>query len=426
MNGKRTLRNPLFCALALAATTIFWGCSDDDSAHNNNIVGPDGGIDGALDGAAVDGAATDGHTDGALQPDGADFDGSAADADTPDAQTDPDGAVTSDWTIQTNNIMLEMTPAAIDAHPTDPNQIAVCPSSDEFMADFSVYHSTNGTVFTQTIITTFNGGMGFYGTPLGVYFDPADGQNVVAAFEPMPPDSFDDAVVHAWSTNGGSYYDRSFGSFTNPWPPDGLKFIDGAPSEVVWRSSNGFFFSTSLGEYNDRVEELYPTPNACDTISGYDVRTDDHDTVGIWCHSGTAHICNLIDDTCTDLVIAGDPEVTFLTFAPSNPDEIYLIVTDQNTGAIHVSHDGGSTVTWSADLDMQMIRVNPSNAQQACALSWQSPELHCTADGGTTWTNLSPPNLDPPYATLVRTFTWAADGAIWAVAHPGVIRHPPL
>ena len=322
--------------------------------------------------------------------------------------------------------MLEMTPAAIAAHPTDPDAVAVCPSSDEFMADFSVWHTTDGYTFQQTIITTFSGGMGFYGSPRGVHFDPADGANVVAAFEPTPPDNFDEAVVHAWSTNGGILYDRSYGSFTNPWPPDGLSFISGSPSEVVWRSGRSFFFSTSLGQYNDRVEDLASTPAGCDFISGYDVRSDDHNQVGVWCYNGSAFLCDLITDACTVLSVPNDPPVTFLTFAPDTPDTIFLVAGDTNSEALYTSTDGGATITWSADFRAHVIRVNPNDATQACALNKTQNLLSCTTDGGATWTDLSPPNLDPPYATYVRTFTWASDGAIWAVAHPGVIRHPGL
>ncbi len=51
---------------------------------------------------------------------------------------------------------------------------------------------------------------------------------------------------------------------------------------------------------------------------------------------------------------------------------------------------------------------------------------HCTGNGGVSWQVLDPPDLEPPYMTLVRGFTFASDGAIWAVGHPGMIYQPPL
>ena len=72
------------------------------------------------------------------------------------------------------------------------------------------------------------------------------------------------------------------------------------------------------------------------------------------------------------------------------------------------------------------LAVHPGDPQVACALSYLSGEFHCTTDGGVTWQDLAPPDLDPPHMTIVRNFTLGADGGIWALAWPGLIYHPPL
>jgi len=71
------------------------------------------------------------------------------------------------------------------------------------------------------------------------------------------------------------------------------------------------------------------------------------------------------------------------------------------------------------------LRVSPTDQLAACALAYANDALHCTADG-TSWQDITPPALDPPNATTVIAFTLAADSAVWAIAHPGLIRHPAL
>jgi hypothetical protein len=228
--------------------------------------------------------------------------------------------------------------------------------------------------------------------------------------------------VHAWSTTGGAMYDRSFDMFTNPWPADELRFVGGVTSVMVWRASNYFHISSSLGQWNDSVEQL-DVPAACGSVNSFDMAWDNHDQVVIRCSQGPAYVCLLSTDVCTEIPLAGSPSVRSVSFAPGDANWIYLLT---GSDEIFVSTDRGVSASSVYSFVGHEIRVSPANAQHACALSLTGGDFHCTANGGVSWQVLDPPNLELPFMTLVRGFNFASDGAIWAVGHPGVIYHPPL
>ncbi len=401
------MKTRMFAASCLLVG-LLWGsggCGDDDSQNNNST----------LDGGVVDASPTDGGQADAATTDGGQLDAAAADAST-------DGGVVASWVVKTSSMGLESSGALVAAHPTAPNTIALLREADDMFPNFEVYHTTNGTVFQPTVVMTFAATMGFYAYAVGLAFDPNNGNNVVAAVEPFPAPSMDEAVIHAWSSTGGTHYERSTSSFTNPWPPSELRFVGGTSSVVVWRASNYFHLSSSLGQYADSVEQL-SEPAGCGSIYGFDMASDNHDQVVIRCSSGPAYVCLFSTDVCTQIPLAGSPNVRYVTFAPGDPDRIYLLT---GTDEIFVSSDRGVSATSVHSFAGHEIRVSPANGQHACALSLTSGDFHCTPDGGTTWQVLDPPNLEPPFMTIIRGFTFAADGAIWAVAHPGMIYHPPL
>jgi hypothetical protein len=389
------------------------GCGDDDSGQNqNNTAGPDGG---GMDAAPGDGGQVD-----ATAGDGGQVDAAVADAAVADASTD--GGTASDWVVKASQLGLESTGVLVAAHPTAPNTIAVLREVDEMFPNFEIYLTSNGTVFTPSVVMSFVAPVGFYAYPMGLAFDPNDGDNLVAALEPFPPPTMGEDVIHAWSSTAGSLWDRSTSSFTNPWPADEVRFVGGTSSVVVWRASSYFHLSSSLGAFNDSVEQL-SEPTGCGQIYGFDMASDNHDQVVIRCSQGPAFVCVLSTDQCTQIPLAGAPDVRYVTFAPGDPDHIYLLTASDE---IFVSTDRGVSTTSVHSFSGHEIRVSPANPQHACALSSNGGDFHCTANGGSTWQVLDPPHLVLPGMTLIRGFTFASDGAIWAVAHPGVIYHAPL
>jgi hypothetical protein len=322
------------------------------------------------------------------------------------------------WQVKAVNPYLLTDPVRLAAHPSAAATLAALPAATEAEPNMVVYTTSDGLTWLPETIMSFTGSAGFFGTPLGLAYDPQAPTYLVAALEPVPPPSSGLAVVLAWSGDGGSSFSHPWDPWTQPWPPDDMRYVDGSPAELVWRAGASFFFESAHGTSFARSETLSPLPAGCSAVTGFDLPRDDHDTVAIWCTGGDAHQCDLLTGACTALPIGG--AVRALRYAPGDPSVIYALTTDR----IWRSADGGVSFNEAHVFSADQLAISAGNAQVACALDRGSHELRCTRDGGQTWMDLTPPLLQGPDPSEVLTLAFSADGSLWAVAHPGVIQHP--
>lgn len=310
----------------------------------------------------------------------------------------------------------------IAAHPTEADTVAGIEECQEWYPEFYVRVSRDGAEFVPVLVMTFTPTTGFIGWAHSIAFDLDDGRNLVAAMAGDPPSSPPEALVHAWSTDTGGSFSHSTTAFTDPWPADEMRFISGSPSEVVWRAGASFHFSSTLGASYDRTHTL-TLPTGCDEIMGFDVPSDDHDTVAIWCWSGTSHICDVTTSSCTDIPV--DVGIVFLTYAPSDPSRM-LLMSDCDCGfATFLSTDSGASTSRIYSFHGYKARFDPRDPDTFCLLHHLTGEFACTADMGESWRPMNT-TYDLPDASQLRDFDFAADGGIWGATLNEIVRHPPI
>ena len=338
-----------------------------------------------------------------------------------DVSGDPDEEDVPDpsWVLVTDTQSF----VKIAAHPTEPDTVAGIEDAMEWYPEFYVRVSTDGAEFVSGLVMTFTpSGTDFIGVAHSIAFDPEDGRNLVAAMAGTPPSSPIEAMVHAWSTDTGGAFTHSSTQFTDPWPPTEMRFISGSPSEVVWRAESTFHFSATLGETFDRTHTL-TLPAGCDSIMGFDVPSDDHDTVAIWCWSGTSHVCDVTTSACTDIPV--DVGIVFLTYAPSLPSKM-LLMSDCDCGfAIFLSTDSGASTDRIYSFEGYQAKFDPSDPATFCLHHHLTGEFECTTDDGESWHPMNPP-YDLPDVSILRDFDFAADGGLWGATLNEIVRHPPL
>ncbi|MFH2005509.1 MAG: hypothetical protein ABI333_02870 [bacterium] len=371
------------------------GCGDDSPHDQNNNTNDNQAADAGVSDASIDAG--------------------------PGADAGADAAVATGWVVTTDYVQPFM--PNIAAHPTDPSTVALLGSAEDWYPLLEVWLTTNGADFDPTPILSFTPVTGMLGTPMGLAFDPADGDRLVGGMSMVPPPQAGQEWIHIRSDDGGSSFTPSTAVFTNPWPPDELRFVGGTQSELIYRAGQQFHFSTSLGAAFERTADLDPLPVDCDGIAGFDVPADDHDTVAIWCDNGNSFICSLAADSCTLIPIAGQVGVIWAVFAPSNPALMFLQTNCDCGWGLFRSTDGGLSTSQVYSFEGDLIRVAPNDEQRVCALHrWN--ELHCSKDGGGSW-SLMTPSLAPPVSNLIHDFAFGANGGIWAVTLNEVIHHPP-
>lgn len=391
----------------LTGLLLLAACGPTGGSNDNQPPPRDGGQDAAPRDAAG--------------PDAAPWDGTLpADAAPPDAAQNLvwDAAGVTHWQVKAVNSLLLTDPARLATHPSAPTTLAAMPAATPANPNMVVFRSVDGLTFTPATVVSFSGGAGFFGTPRGLAYDPRSGDVLVAALQPVPPPNTELALVLAWSENGGASFTYPWTPWAAPWPPEEMRFADGSPSELVWRSGASFFFSADHGVTFPRSETLSPLPAGCAAITGFDVPRNDHDAAAIWCDSGDGFLCDLPTGACTDLAVTGP--VVDAHFSSANPLVLWLLTADR----VWRSQDAGFTFAPVHGFAASRIRADPANGARACALQASTGALRCTRDGGATWMDLTPPDLQAPPATTILDFAYAADGRIWALAHPGVVTHP--
>lgn len=379
-------------------------CGPTGGSQNNNQIPP---RDAGQDAASPDAARPDAAGQDATLPVDA--------AVTPDANNLVDAAGVNLWQVKAVNSLLLTTPTCLATHPSAPTTLAVLPAATASNRNMVVFRSTDGLTFTPVTIVSFGDTPGFFGTPRGLAYDPRDGAVLVAALEPVPPPNTELALVLAWSDNGGASFTYPWTPWATPWPPREMRFVDGTPSALVWRSAARFHFSGDHGVTFARVEELSPLPSGCTQILGFDMPRNNHDQVALWCEGGGAHLCDLVTDQCSALSLPG--AVAALRYAVGNPLVLYALTSDR----VWRSDDAGFSFDPVHAFSATVLRVDPADANRVCALQAATGALRCSRDGGVTWMDLTPPILQGGTPTLILDFDFAAGGRIWAVGHPGVV-----
>ena len=392
--------------LAAGLALLGWGagCGPTGGGQNNNQLPP---RDAGLDAAAPDAARVD-----AAGPDAAPPPDAAV---TPDANNLVDAAGVNLWQVKAVNSLLLADPTCLATHPTLPTTLAVLPAATGSNKNMVVFRSSDGLTFTPVTIVSFSDTPGFFGTPRGLAYDPRDGAVLVAALEPVPPPNTELAMVLAWSDNGGASFTYPWTPWATPWPPQEMRFVDGSPSALLWRSADRFHYSSDHGVSFPRVEILDPLPTGCTQILGFDMPRNNHDKVALWCEGGGAHLCDLVTDQCNALPLAGT--AVALRYAVNNPLVLYALTTDR----VWRSDDAGYTFDPIHAFSGTVIRVDPASEARVCVLHAATGALRCTRDGGATWMDLPPPVLQGGLPTLILDFAFTADGRLWAVGHPGVV-----
>jgi hypothetical protein len=293
--------------------------------------------------------------------------------------------------------------------------MAVLPAATGSNLNMAVFRSSDGLTFTPVTIVSFSDTPGFLGTPKGLGYDPRDGSVLVAALQPVPPPNTELAMVLAWSTDGGASFTHPWTPWATPWPPQEMRYVDGTPSALVWRSASSFHFSADHGVTFTRIETLDPLPTGCAEILGFDMPRNNHDKVAIWCSGGGAHLCDLVTDQCSALPLGGG--TVALRWATSNPLVLYAITSDR----VWRSDDAGFAFAPIHAFSASQLRVDPASSTRVCALQSPSGVLRCTRDNGATWMDLSPGVLQGGVPTVILDFDFASNGRLWAVGHPGVV-----
>jgi len=376
-------------------------------------------------------------SDGLGRPDGNRHEASLLDQGQPDASARdgakvPDAGTTSAWAIvaesdevaQTMGTMLTM-------HPSKPKTLAVkanlldTAAYPKLMTNLTVLVSDDlGQTMKKVVVKSFETNLpGGEDTPYGFYFDPSNGQRLAlltflmtAAPKPGPGPNYD-SLLFATSIDGGASFSQS-NLITNPWPPDTFKFGSRTKSLLMVRAQHVLYASEDLGK---SLKVVFEDSKQCLAHGPFAVSPVDPDVFLLVCNS-TLLRCE--KTACSPAKLPAGFIPYNMEFSPHDASQV--VVTGSNQVA--ASKDGGKTfpvsVTLSQLYSTRIVFDPRPGAGAIYVLSRGANKLYRSLDGGQSYVSISPPDLKLPLSTVVRDVDIAADGAVVAIAHPGIIRLP--
>jgi hypothetical protein len=349
----------------------------------------------------------------------------------PDRAPKNDGAAGS-WSITGTQITPGFQEGMLSAHPKDAKTIAVKHSLDFMTPNVSVSVSADlgKTIKTSIVKAGSPTGPGYYDTPMGFGYDPTNGNQLAVltllpytSSPPAPPPYT--ALVFGTSTNGGVSFTVSQ-LMTNPWPPDGMKWVAGAKSRLAVRSQHVLYISEDLGVSLPAV--FNDSGNQCLAHGDFAVSPADPTIFVLMCYD---HVLRCEKSVCSNATLPSGTTLTNVArveFSPVEPARVILA----DSGSVLLSTDGGKTFAkvalpvaglsgaWKVAFDPR------GGTSTAYLLGRTNGKLFRSTNGGQSYTEISPPaSMQPPASTILRDVAVAADGTVVGLAHPGVITLPP-
>ncbi|MCA9671462.1 MAG: hypothetical protein KC503_37955 [Myxococcales bacterium] len=409
----------LLTRLALAALLLVCGCDSKSSSSTDGSTPDARGGDAANSDVA--------HADGGGGTDGAPTDGPAADIATAPVNWTIAAEISTD--VGWENGMLA-------THPTQPSTIAVKREVSPFEPDIVVMVSPDlGKSRTPATVKTYaNPGPGHYDMPYGFGFDPADGSRL-ALLTMMPPSNPNnpgpepewDTLVFATSSDSGASFDVA-DLRTNPWPPDGMKLVGGKAPRLAIRSQHVLYVS---GDQGTTLDTVFDDSKQCLAHGDFAVSPVDEPLTFLMACNDKLLRCELAKGATKPACAAATLPSGFIAerveFAPNDPQRVIAA-----SDGLAYSTDGGKTFQ-SANLGttgLHHVRKIVFDARPGQTTVYvhipANNKVYRSLDGGRTYQDVTPPTtLKPPIGTYARDIAVAADGALVALGHPGVLRLAP-
>jgi hypothetical protein len=405
-------------ALATLVVTLVVtpGCESSSGGPADGAATPDGG------GGSAD------HGGGGGDGPGVELGGPGQDLGHQDAKPLP-----VKWSIAGQQTSVEWDNGRLAAHPTQPKTIAVLLEVTSFTPDIEVAVSSDlGQSIQKTTIKSYSSPKpGHYDHPLGFGFDPSDGSRLallddmtIALGSPGPNIDYDH-VVFATSTTGGAGFSVSQLA-TNPWPMDGMKLVGGtggAKSLLVVRSQHVLYTSDDLGQ---TLTKIFDDSSKCLAHGDFAVNPLDH-TLFLMVCKATLLRCQRSGKSvsCAAATLPAGFEATAVEYSPHDGARVVAA----GGGKVATSSDGGKTFVLSKipSVTVRRIALDPRQGKGNVYVLATGNKVYRSTDWGKSFADVTPPsNMKPSSGgTYARDIAVAADGALIAIAHPGVIRLPP-
>ena len=386
-------------------------------SNSSTPVGDDSGV-----------ATEAGPSDGSAGAEG----GALAEGGVPDSGAAVDAAIAPvKWTVAAEmKTDVAWENGVLAVHPTQPKTIAVKLEVTQFEPDISVAvsHDLGQSRQKVKIKSYANPGPGHYDFPMGFAFDPTDGQKL-ALLTQMPPTKPNqtepewDTVVFASSVNGGAGFQVA-SMQTNPWPPDGMRFVAGKKSRLAIRAQHVLYLSEDLGQ---TLKTVFDDSKKCLAHGDFAISPVEEPLTFFLVCKDTLLRCerakSATKPTCATAQLPSGLKPAGVVVSPHEPGRVIVSASKQ----LAVSTDGGKSFTLaSAGLTIGMVRVffDPRpGTKNVYALELAPSKLFRSIDGGHTYQDVTPPtSMKPPFGTYIRDARVAADGSVVALAHPGVIQ----